>query len=315
MKAKRILLLTAALMLALFLSGCMQTVVSLDIKEDMSADVSIKMGIDEAYYNMAGGDSVFSNVNKGEAEGFTVSPYSEDGYKGYESKGTVKDITAGQSSILENLFGPDFIRIETAEDGSRTLDFRAPVSGIENQMAMQSGYSMSELLSSGNPDMRVIITFPFDVEESNATGVSGNTLTWDLFKFEETDMYAHAVLNVFTFPVWIIIVIIAAAAAAAVFVFFWFRKKKQAAPQYGYYGRYSGPGYSKPEYSESGFSRPDHIEQGYNGPDYSESGLPEPVSTDNNAGENGLPLLFCPRCGRKLNDGMTFCPECGHKLR
>ena len=302
MKARRFLILIPILILAFVLSGCIQTVVSLDIKEDLSADVDIKVGIDEDYYDMVGGDSAFSEVNLGESEGFIVSSYSADGFKGMEAKGSVSDLTSG-SDALGDMMGNDFIRVGQTSDGKKTIELNVPANSFADGISGTSGYSMEDLSSYGKMDLRLIVTLPYEVKETNATSRSGNTLTWDLLTFEGTEMTAYAEQGGFAFPIWLIIVIIVAAAAVvAIFLLLHFRKNKQAAAGsyaggYGsrsqeqtphYNDRYNGPGYNNPEVTAPESQKPynynstpnevPHYDDRYNGPGYN-----NPEMTDLNS--------------------------------
>jgi len=291
MKARKILILVPALLLALLLSGCLQTVVNLDIKEDLSADLDVKTGIDEDYYDMVGGESAFSNVDTGEEEGFTVTPYSADGYKGMETKGTIQDITKG-NTMLDNMFGKNFLTVKE-EDGKQIMVFKAPISGVQSQISGQSGYSISDLESFGKLDMRIIIKFPYTVTDSNATSVSGNTLTWDLVDFDETEMYAYVegggLFGGFGgggFPVWLIIVIIAAAAAVAVFFILKYLKKKNAGGSQVNYAGYQTGTYMQ-QADGNAYQEPKHGPI-YNAPEFGRQteGTEAPVyRTDNETDE------------------------------
>ncbi len=284
MKAKRFLILIPALIMAMLLSGCIQMVTSLDIKSDMSADIDIRMGILEDFYDQVGGESAFPETDP--PEGFTVTPYTADGYKGFETKGTVDNILAEDSAAGISL-GYGFL--ETGEEGGKKyIKFDMPASNMSGAVSGQTGMSVYELGEYGRTDIRMIVTLPYEIKESNATSVSGRTLTWDLSSFEGDRMYAYAVEGGFAFPIWLIIVIIAAA-AAVVIVLLLLQKKKKAQALTGQYSAPQQPG------------------------QYAEYAQPEtPVQPE---AEQAVKIQFCPMCGKKLPESGMFCPGCGHKLK
>lgn len=189
---KKMILLVMVLIATIVMAGCMQMVVDINIHEDMSADISTRVGIATEYYDMVGGDEAFGEMDNMEADGFKSQPYEADGFKGIEISGSVSDITK-PNEALSTVSSDTFITVEE-KNGKTYVTMDLPMSDLNESFEGGTGGSLEEFAQYGNPDMRIVVTFPYDVTEHNASSVSGKTLTWNLLEVKDGSL--HAVVEV-----------------------------------------------------------------------------------------------------------------------
>ena len=187
MKIKKMIAVIMTLLMTVLLSGCVQMVFDINIHEDMSADIQMKVGIAEGFYDMAGGDEAL-NMDEAIADGYTVESYNDSGYIGKVVKGKIDDVTK-ENEVLGELSSGSFITIE--ESGSKKIiKMSIPSDAITGSLEEEAGISTEDFSLYGKPDMRIIVTFPYEVKEHNASSVDGNTLTWNILEVTDSEMYA-----------------------------------------------------------------------------------------------------------------------------
>lgn len=184
MKRKKAFVIIAILIATTMLSGCIQMVAKVTIHEDMSADIDFKIGIAVEYYGLME-DADMEDMGE---PGFTSQPYEEDGFKGIEMKGSIDDITK-KNDALEVISDEPFITVKE-ENGRRVIRLDIPADNISESFAEETGSSIEALAELAEPDMRIVVTFPYDVVEHNATDISGRTLTWNLLEITDENLYA-----------------------------------------------------------------------------------------------------------------------------
>ena len=192
MKRKKITIIALVLAMMFMLSGCIQMVLELDLKEDMSAEFDMKLGILKEYSEMM--EDMWADYDEISKLGYTVAPYEKDGYTGMEVTGKVRDITKKNDVSEYFLNEGKEIFIAYKEDGGKKLvTLNLPVNSFYGDTeSEEAGMSLEELNSYAKADIRLVVTFPFDVVEHNATDVSGRTLTWDISEMTDSNMYAVA---------------------------------------------------------------------------------------------------------------------------
>ncbi|MBO4234870.1 MAG: hypothetical protein J5928_00295 [Firmicutes bacterium] len=188
MRSKKIIIIALVIAMMITMSGCIQMVLELDIKEDMSANFDMKVGILKEYSDMM--EDMWKDYEGVEKLGYTVAPYEDDDYTGMEVTGKVKDITK-QNDISDNfLSDSQAVFISYKEEGGKkivTLDL--PVNSFYGG---SEDMSLEEMNEYAKTDIRLVVTFPYDVVEHNATSASGRTLTWDISKMTDDNMHAVA---------------------------------------------------------------------------------------------------------------------------
>lgn len=230
---RKALVLVLVLALALVLTGCMQFNVDIKVNSDKSASIDVKEGILSSYYDMVVTDdsNPFSDLqDAADKYGFTVGNYSNSDYKGVELKGTIADVTNPNGAMGEFLAEDNVFKTETV-DGKEVITFSCPVSGVTDGITGSANASLESLEEYGKLDLKITVTMPYAVTESNATEVKGNTCTWDLLKFTGSSMTASCKEGKSGGGVGIglIIGIVAAIAVVAVVIVV-LLKKKPAAP-------------------------------------------------------------------------------------
>jgi len=195
MKRKKITIIALLLAMMFMLCGCIQMVLELELKEDMSAEFDMKVGMLNEYSELMEEmkADMWADYDEMSKLGYTLATYEKDGYTGVEITGNIKDITK-ENNIAENFFNDSqivFISYKE-EDGKKLVALDLPVESFSGVAESEIGMPIEDISGYAKSDIRLIVTFPFDVVEHNATDVSGRTLTWDLSKMTDDNMYAVA---------------------------------------------------------------------------------------------------------------------------
>ncbi|MBI9115846.1 LppM family (lipo)protein [Sanguibacter suaedae] len=187
---KKITAVTAGLVLALTLSGCTRMHTSFTVNEDDTVDAEIVAGISEELAQAFGStaaqmwaESVL-DPTEGMPGGTQAEDYVQDGYTGTRltfgygslAKFSAPDPTSDDTLVVVRE-GDEYVL-----DGS--MEFTEEAFGLEGISELDPG-------NLSDPDLRVIVTFPAEVLETNGT-VEGSTITWTPVWGETLEMTARA---------------------------------------------------------------------------------------------------------------------------
>ena len=186
---KKIRLLSAIMICAICLTGCMRVKATIDVKSNGKIDLSMLY----ATVSFDDDDKSLSDTEKKEyeQEGWTVEEYDRDGFYGYNltRKNVSIDEVASSIGQTQNQLSDEGGKISFTKTGLLySLDWQPfskeqaeQISDYKNYFSMYGGY------------MKVIVNLPFGALSSNATSVSNNgkTLEWDLLSLG-SDPTIHA---------------------------------------------------------------------------------------------------------------------------
>lgn len=222
MKKKTSIFVVMVLTLALLLTGCIQLNVELTVKEDMSGEVTVKAGVLNSVASMVGDTKdLFSDLYEAadDDKNLTASSYKNKDYQGVQVTGKIADVSEGNDDLL----GKGFVVTKTQVEGKDAFKLNIPANSVTGSITESAGQSLSSLEEYGKMDLKVIVTFPYPVAETNGTLSNGNkTVTWDLLTFTEKNMTAVAVKGAkggggSGFLVVLIVIIVLVVAALVVF--------------------------------------------------------------------------------------------------
>ena len=234
--AKKIAVMMLLSILFVF-TGCVRYEVKLKIDEDGKTEVQMIYATLQTDSNSASSSSIAETKAKYLDAGYEVEDYieTEDGntYIGIY----VRKSGATLDQAIENMSSGDLefgtLSLTKDEDG---VYFLAMNYDSETEQAQSSGASSSVLEKYGGY-MRFVIEIPGKVIESNATNVSGKTLTWDILSADEF-MYAKFTLEGgggFKIPMWVFGVLFGAIVIiGGVFFAFVIMSNKKKAESYVY---------------------------------------------------------------------------------
>lgn len=187
-------LIPVLLLSALVLGACKVRVdVTLVLNEDESGEVSLVFALDEELRQWAeqSGNDQFS-VDGIVPANWTATDYVDGEFEGVQASTTFESIDAFAAEVQELATAeigegatPDFLSQLSITRNGDVFDFSANLSGLEDGLgaalqgaggdqAANSAF-LAELI-----DIRVVITMPGEIVESNADATAGSTLTWNL---------------------------------------------------------------------------------------------------------------------------------------
>jgi len=181
-----------ALVVALFITGCIRTEHNMVITADGRFTLELISAIDISAFedeDMDPEDMVMDTDDFDSA--FTVEPYEKDGWHG---------IRATQELMLDDVAGDDPVEVDLSEIAELDLEevqlfqslgnnryranfvFYGDEDGGENELGIDMG-DLEAMM-----DTTFSITLPFGAISHNADRTEGNTLTWDLSLVGRTDV-------------------------------------------------------------------------------------------------------------------------------
>ena len=160
--------------LALLLTGCLKLNMNLLVGSDDTVTGTVQFGISKEVLELTGStpeDLLGSDAPFPEdAEGVTVTPFDDGEFAGQEF--TFENVPLAEFNDPDN---PDALTITRSGDTftvAGVLDLGTGTTGATGAL----GGTAAELFESA--DIRVTLTFPGDVIDSNGDEVEGNTVTW-----------------------------------------------------------------------------------------------------------------------------------------
>lgn len=190
---KKIGLIFMVIAMSLAMTGCMRTRVTLEIKEDGAAEVSMLYAISDELMEYAGGgteegetesDYFADTLNEMTEEGWTNEAYAEDGYTGYVfTKGGVAiDDIATYITDAEDSLEADSGNFSLTKEGDNYLLNWHLFS--DDELDEYSSYAT--YFENMDGFMEFVLVLPKAAVNSNADEVSedGKTLTWNLLTMD-----------------------------------------------------------------------------------------------------------------------------------
>jgi hypothetical protein len=229
---KRVAAVALLVLIAALLSGCIQMVMGVEIHEDGTGAVRMQTGVLESMIEEAGDQmDLEGSAEDAREQGYTVSPYSSDGYSGYVYEKSFSDV---ESMNRDDVMMGMKMQMETGDEGGKKVIVWNVESNMADQMEDGSGLSVDALKQMSNMDLRFMVTLPYPITETNAHSLSndGRTATWDLLDAAEMGTFtARAVEGSAGLSLWVIILIVVAVVIAVVVVLivvFSTKRKRQA---------------------------------------------------------------------------------------
>ncbi|WP_291793571.1 hypothetical protein [Brevibacterium sp.] len=249
-RTRPLLVVLAAALLALVLSGCVKFNADFQISKEETVSGSLAISADPQMFEDMGEPIDESEIDRSveEAqndpsmpEGVTVEKIKDDdGYLGMLMKfdDVPADELASTDSAASEFGAPSVDGIDIASaDGQITFDMPNPVSAMGSEAGMGGGGSMRSVFD----EARVAVTFPGAVTNAEGAEISGKTATWDLRDFDGDTLSATAKAG--GFP-WLIVLIIVGAVivlgGAGLIVFLVLRSRKKQAQGPGAPGGFPG---------------------------------------------------------------------------
>ena len=276
----RILLLMVCTCL---LSGCARMNVSIDVKKNGKADVSMLYAMaDMSEYGVSAEDTLSSmDMQEMEKDGWECSPYTEGGFIGYQCVKrdvSLKDLSTTMSSA-ETDADIDTSKITMTKSGlTYTFDWK-----VFDEEQAKNVEDAKKLLAMGNGYMDFVIRLPFKPKNHNATSVSedGKTLKWDLLSLGP-DQTIHVEFMVINLYLIIGILVVLILVIAGLILFRSLRNKRNT--------------YTPVT------------------PSMSMGSAGEPMGGFGEAAPQEPEGTYCPHCGVKIAAGAMFCRSCGKSV-
>ena len=217
-RLKKIAALALALCVLLtLLTGCIRIEIGIDVKKNGKADVSLLYAVSDGLMEDSSAGLSEEDIEEYENEGWSVEPYSKDGYTGYYLKRSDADLT--NTELMDGSSG------NVRKEGSRYI-IDLSVLPESDQLDIRS--SASWIKSMGGSFV-VRMTLPVKPVAHNATSVSsdGKTLEWDILSMDTDSIHVEfdAGSNVLLYA------LIAAAAIVIGAVLVFAKNHKQPAPE------------------------------------------------------------------------------------
>lgn len=227
---KGLFVVVLVLLMAVLLSGCVQMVIGAKVNEDGTGSIRMQTGILETMVEEMGDQIDLSNSVEGAKEqGYTVTPYTSDGYTGYVYEKSFANLNAMNDDEVMSSMQMQILVSE--EDGKKVYTWQGQ-SDVSEQMESESGMSIETLQQAGNLDLRFILTMPYPITQTNATSLSDDkmTATWNLLEVGDGAFMATAVESAPVLQLWMILLIAVAVIVIVVVVLivvFANKKKRQ----------------------------------------------------------------------------------------
>lgn len=195
--------IVSLLLAVLILTGCVRQKVSMKINKNGDIDVSII----DAYSSSAGQSVSDSQKEQYKKNGFKVSDYEADDYKGVKLSKKLKISEVSSDS-------PVTLSLNDLKEQANPKMFQKTG---KNQYKASMVLDASEYSGSG-ADISYTVTLPSKPISHNADKVDGNTLTWTIDLGQKKDINYEFSVSGGNSVLWIILGIVGVAAVAIVVV-------------------------------------------------------------------------------------------------
>lgn len=185
---KKIIGIILSILISISLTGCVKGKIHITVNRDKSADVEINFGVDKSLYSLMNSNDPFSNIKTSlEKEGYKVSDFSDDKYKGITGKNHYTDLDKGISNLKLSdkavLSGNNSLKIDKGFFFNKyTIDTNIDMSSIASDKDITEDEKKFQDMFINNISMDFIITMPVKAITNNASVISQDkkTYTWNL---------------------------------------------------------------------------------------------------------------------------------------
>lgn len=215
-------LLLFVLTFMLLFSGCVQLKVDTTVNPDGSGSASASIGIESYIYDMAiegGAEDPFADIlSEAAAQNIQAETYEDDTYTGVRFK---QDFTTIESLMcIEPETKSGLTLSQSRKGGKQSMVLSGNFTLGENlkQNLTASEFDLSQV------DMKLSITVPLDIVDTNASQVSEDkrTATWDLTQSSDINLTCMGDILLFgvlpVYIVWIVVGVLAVLAIALIIV-------------------------------------------------------------------------------------------------
>lgn len=185
---KKIIGIILSILLAISLAGCIKGEIHITVNRDKSADVEINFGVDKSLYSLIGSKDPLSDIKTSlEKEGFNVSDFSDDKYKGIIGKNHYTDLDKGINNLKLSdkavLSGNNSLKVDKGFFFNKyTIDTNIDMSSVASDKNITEDEKKFQDMFINNISMDFIITMPVKAISNNASVISQDekTYTWNL---------------------------------------------------------------------------------------------------------------------------------------